>query len=133
MAYLNKVFLIGNLTRDVDLRYSATGIPVAKMGLATNKIYRTQDGEEKKETCFVDIVVFGKTAENCNTYLSKGRPVCIEGRLQYSTWETPEGQKRNKLEVLADTVQFLGSPKSSDEKSMDEDTEGSEASDDIPF
>ena len=133
MANLNKVFLIGNLTRDVDLRYSPTGVAVARMGLATNRIYKTQDGEKKEEVCFVDIVAFNKTAETCNTYLSKGRQVFFEGRLSYRTWETTEGEKRSKLEVIVESMQFLGGPKSGDEKSIDEDAEGSEASDDIPF
>jgi single-strand DNA-binding protein len=133
MANLNKVFLIGNLTKDVDLRYSPTGAAVARMGLATNRIYKTQDGEKKEEVCFVDIVAFGKTAETCNTYLSKGRQVFFEGRLHYSTWDTPEGQKRSRLEVVVESMQFIGGPRTSDEKSMDEDAEGNEASDDIPF
>ncbi len=133
MANLNRVFLIGNLTRDVDLRYSPTGAAVARMGLAVNRTYTGQDGERKEEVCFVDIVAFGKTAENCNTYLSKGRQVFFEGRLHYSTWDTPEGQKRSKLEVVVERMQFLGGQRPGDEKSMDEDAEGSEASDDIPF
>jgi single-strand DNA-binding protein len=133
MANLNKVFLIGNLTRDVDLRYSSTGVAVAKMGLATNRIYKGQDGEKKEEVCFVDIVAFNKTAETCNTYLSKGKQVFFEGYLHFNSWETPEGQKRNKLEVIVERMQLLGGPRTGDEKSMDADTEGSEASDDIPF
>ena len=133
MANVNKVFLIGNLTRDVDLRYSPTGVAVARIGLATNRIYKTQDGEKKEEVCFVDIVAFNKTAETCNTYLSKGKQVFFEGRLHYNSWETPEGQKRNRIEVIVEGMQFIGGPKSGDEKAMDEDAEGSEASDDIPF
>ena len=133
MANVNKVFLIGNLTRDVDLRYSPTGVAVARMGLATNRIYKTQDGERKEEVCFVDIVAFRKIAETCNTYLSKGKQVFFEGYLHYNSWETPEGEKRSKLEVIVESMQFLGGPKSGDEKSIDEDAEGSEASDDIPF
>ena len=135
MANVNKVFLIGNLTRDVDLRYSPTGVAVARMGLATNRIYKTQDGEKKEEVCFVDIVAFGKTAETCNTYLLKGRQVFFEGRLHYNSWETPEGQKRSKLEVIVESMQLLGGPRTGDEKSIDADAdaEGSEASDDIPF
>jgi len=133
MANLNKVFLIGNLTRDVDLRYSPNGVAVARMGLAVNRITKGQDGEKKEEVCFVDVVVLGKTAENCNTYLAKGRPVFIEGRLRTNTWETPEGQKRSKIEVLAERVQFLGGPRPGEEKPFDEDIESIESEDDIPF
>jgi single-strand DNA-binding protein len=111
MANLNKVLLIGNLTRDPELRYSPSGTAVAKFGLATNRIHKGQDGEKKEEVCFVDIVAFGKMAEFCTNYFSKGKPIFIEGRLQFSTWETPEGQKRSKLEVIAEGMQFVGGPK----------------------
>ena len=98
---------MGNLTRDPELRFTSNGSALAKFGLAVNRKYKA--GEEwKEEVCFVDITVWGKQAENCAEYLSKGRPVFIEGRLQFSTWETDDGQKRNKLEVVANTVQFLG-------------------------
>ena len=135
MANLNKVFLLGNLTRDPDLRYSSGGVAVARFGLATNRIYKTQDGEEKKETCFVDIVTFGKTAENCANYLSKGRPALIEGRLHFNSWETPEGQKRNRLEVIAEVIQFVG-PKTGEGIAGEAGEAGSGndgAEDDIPF
>ncbi|MGB9597451.1 MAG: single-stranded DNA-binding protein [Candidatus Poribacteria bacterium] len=133
MANLNKVFLIGNLTRDVDLRYSPTGVAVARMGLAVNRYYQGQDGEKKEETCFVDVVAFGKTAEICNTYLSKGKQVFFEGRLSFRTWETPEGEKRNKLEVIAERMQFIGWQRPEEEKILDEEIEGNESEDDIPF
>ncbi len=108
MASLNKVILIGNLTRDPELRYIPSGTPVAKFGLAINE--RFKQGEEWKEkTVFVDITVWGRQAENCSEYLGKGRSVCVEGRLQFSTWETDDGQKRSKLDVVADRVVFLGS------------------------
>ncbi|MBI4666819.1 MAG: single-stranded DNA-binding protein [Nitrospinae bacterium] len=107
MASLNKVILIGNLTRDPELRYTPSGMAVAKFGLAVND--RFKQGEEWKERVnFIDIVVWGKQGENCSEYLSKGRPVCVEGRLSYSTWETEDGQKRSKLEVVAERVVFLG-------------------------
>ena len=136
MANLNKVLLIGNLTRDPELRYSPSGVAVAKFALATNYVYKTQNGEEKKEVCFVDIVAFAKTAENCANYLSKGKPVFIEGRLQFSTWETPEGQKRSKLEVIAEGMQFVGGPKTGEGTAGEAGEEGSGndgAEDDIPF
>jgi len=108
MANLNKVFLIGNLTRDPELRYVPSGTAVANFGLATNRVYTTSSGEKKQETCFVRIVVWGKMAEVCGEYLSKGSPVFIEGRLQYRAWDSPNGEKRSMLEVQAERVQFLG-------------------------
>ena len=107
MANLNKIFLIGNLTRDPQLRYAPSGTAVASFGMATNRTYATQTGEKKQETCFVTVVVWGKQAEACNQYLTKGSLVFVEGRLQYRTWDSPEGQKRSALEVRADRVQFL--------------------------
>lgn len=108
MANLNKVFLIGNLTRDPELRYIPSGTAVASFGLATNRVYNTSSGEKKQETCFVRVVVWGRMAEVCGEYLSKGRPVFIEGRLQYRAWDGPKGEKRSTLEVRAERVQFLG-------------------------
>jgi len=131
MANLNKVFLIGNLTRDPELRYSPSGVAVAKFGLATNRFFKGQDGEKKEEVCFVDIVVFGKRAEFCANYFSKGKPIFIEGRLQFNSWETPEGQKRSRLEVLAEEIQFMGGPKTGEPGETGE-TEV-EADNDIPF
>ncbi len=133
MASLNKVFLIGNLTRDPELRYIPNGTAVAKFGLAVNRTYKSQDGEQKDDTCFVDIVTWGKTAELCANYLSKGRPIFVEGRLQYSTWETPDGQKRNKIDVVAERIQFLGGARTTEGSSEAEGIEGIEADDDIPF
>lgn len=115
MASLNKVLLIGNLTRDPELRYIPSGTAVAKFGLAVNREYVDKaSGEKKDAPCFVDVTVWGKQAEICNQYLSKGRPVFLEGRLEFSSWETKEGDKRSKLEVVAERVQFLGSPKRDD-------------------
>ena len=109
MASLNKVLMIGNLTRDPELRYVPSGAPVATFGLAVNRTYITQHGDKKDEVCFVKVVVFGKQAESCSQYLTKGRPVFVEGRLQYKAWEQ-DGVKRNTLDIVADRVQFLGSP-----------------------
>jgi len=109
MASLNKVFMIGNLTRDPELRYVPSGAPVATFGLAANRTFVTQHGDKKDEVCFVRVVVFGKQAESCSQYLTKGRPVFIEGRLQYRAWEQ-DGQKRSTLDIVADRVQFLGAP-----------------------
>ncbi len=107
MASLNKIFLIGNLTRDPELRYIPSGAPVASFGLAVNTTFPASGGEPKTEVCFVRVVVWGKQAELCNQYLKKGRAVCIEGRLVYRSWEQ-EGKTRSTLEVKADRVQFLG-------------------------
>lgn len=110
MANLNKVFLIGNLTRDPELRYVPSGTAVASFGLATNRTYKSSSGEKKQETCFVRVVVWGRTAEICGEYLSKGSPVFVEGRLQYRAWDSPNGEKRNTLEVRAERIQFIGRP-----------------------
>lgn len=131
MASFNKVLLMGNLTRDPELRFTSNGSALTKFGLAVNRKYKA--GEEwKEEVCFVDITVWGKQAENCAEYLSKGRPVFVEGRLQFSSWETDDGQKRNKLEVVAITVQFLGQS-GGGKPGMQPDMDGVPAKDDIPF
>lgn len=125
MASLNKVLLLGNLTRNPELRYVPSGTAVASFGLAVNRTYTTQTGEKKDEVCFVNIVVWGKQAENCNQYLNKGSQVLIEGRLTYRVWEQ-EGQKRNTLEVRADRVQFLGKPRAGGAPSTEFKGEGEE-------
>lgn len=107
MANFNKVFLMGNLTRDPELRYIPSGSAVATFTVAVNRVYKTQAGEKKEQVSFIRVVVWGRMAEVCGEYLSKGSPVFIEGRLQSREWETPEGQKRSTLEVVADNVQFL--------------------------
>ena len=106
MTGFNKVILIGNLTKNPELRYTPNGTPVASFGLAVNRRFR-QAGDLKEEVCYVDIVVFGKQAEHCGQYLSKGNGAIIEGRLQQRRWETEEGQKRSKHEVVAQNVTFL--------------------------
>ncbi len=108
MASLNKVFLIGNLTRDPELRYIPSGSAVTSFTLAMNRVYKSQTGEKKEEVSFVKVVVWGRLAEVCNDYLKKGRPVFVEGRLQSRNWEAADGQKRSALEVVAMGVQFLG-------------------------
>ncbi len=105
MVTFNKVILIGNLTQTPELRYTPNGTPVANFGLAVNRRFRQGD-EQKEEVCFVDIVVFGKQAENCSQYLSKGDSAIIDGRLQQRRWETDDGQRRNKHEVVAQSVTF---------------------------
>jgi single-strand DNA-binding protein len=108
VASFNKVILMGNLTRDPELRYTPSGSPVCNFDLAVNRSYTTQGGERRDEVCYITVVVWGKQAESCGEYLGKGRTVLVEGHLQQRSWETPEGQKRSKHEVVAERVQFLG-------------------------
>jgi len=110
MASLNKVFLIGNLTRDPELRYTNSGASVCEFGMAINRTYTVND-EKKDEVCYVDINVWGKQAESCNTYLQKGSPVFIEGRLQLDQWTDKEsGKQRSRLRIIGERVQFLSTP-----------------------
>jgi len=108
MASYNRVILMGNLTRDPELRYTPSGAPVCSFDLAVNRSYTTQSGERRDEVCYVTIVAWSKQAETCAEYLKKGRGALVEGRLTQRSWETPDGQKRSKHEVVADRVQFLG-------------------------
>jgi single-strand DNA-binding protein len=106
-ASLNKVLLMGNLTRDPEVKYTPKGTAVCDLGLAINDTYKAQDGTIKETVTYVDVEVWGRTAENCKQYLTKGRPVFVEGQLRLDQWEQ-EGQKRSKMKVRADRVQFLG-------------------------
>jgi single-strand DNA-binding protein len=109
MASLNRVLLIGNLTKDPELRYTPQGTAVVNLRLAVNRKYRDKSQEMKEDTCFLTVVVWDKQAETCNQYLRKGSPVFIEGRLQSRSWEDNAGQKRSVVEVRAERVQFLSS------------------------
>jgi len=116
MASFNKVILVGNLTRDPELRYTPKGMAIAKIGVAVNRVWTNEAGEKKEEVTFVDVDIFGRTAENVAQYMKKGRPILIEGRLRLDQWDDKQtGQKRSKLGVVAETVQFLGSPGGSNE------------------
>ena len=108
-ASLNKVLLIGNLTRDPELRYTPSGAAVCSFGIATNRYYVASDGEKKEETEFIQIVSWNKLAELCSQLLSKGRKVYVEGRLQTRSWETPDGQNRHTTEVVIDDMRILDS------------------------
>ena len=112
MANFNKVFLIGNLTKDPELRYTPQGTAVANLRMAVNRKFRNKNQELKEETCFINVVTWDKQAENCNQYLKKGSALFAEGRLQSRSWEDNAGQKRSVIEVRAERVQFLGSPRS---------------------
>ncbi len=138
MANLNKVMLIGNLTRDPELKYTPNGTAVTEFGIAVNRNYKQGD-EWKKDVCYIDLTVWGRQAVNCGEYLSKGSQVFLEGRLRYNTWEV-EGKKRSKLDVVADNVLFLtrgkgGSGDSSYSGGSQNDFEGSNApyNDEAPF
>ncbi|HEY9173618.1 MAG TPA: single-stranded DNA-binding protein, partial [Verrucomicrobiae bacterium] len=112
MASFNKVILVGNLTRDPELRYTPKGTAIAKIGLAVNRVWTTETGEKKEEATFVDVDMFGRTAENVAQYMRKGSSLLVEGRLRLDQWDDKQtGQKRSKLGVVAEIVQFLGSPR----------------------
>jgi len=110
MASFNKVILMGNLTRDPELRQTPSGAKVAELRLAVSETWRDKSGQPKEVTCFVDVVVWEKLAELCQQYLSKGRPVLVEGRLQMDEWKNQQGETRSKLRVRADAVKFVGPP-----------------------
>ena len=108
MANLNKVMLIGNLTRDPDLKYTPGNQAVCEIGLAVNRKYRTKEGEDREETTFVDCEAWGKQAEVLKQYMTKGKPLFVEGRLKLDTWEDKDGGKRSKMRVVIENFQFLG-------------------------
>jgi single-strand DNA-binding protein len=143
MASFNRVILVGNITRDIELRYTTGGLAVTDIGLAVNDRRKTQTGEWVDETTFVDITLWGRQAEIASEYLSKGSPVLIEGRLKQDTWEQ-EGQKRSKLKVIGERMQMLGTRpagarperESADDSAAigtDERHAGPPPDDDIPF
>jgi single-strand DNA-binding protein len=116
MASYNKVILIGNLTRDPELRFTPKGTAVAKLGLAVNRTWKTETGEQREEVAFIDIDAFGRQAEVIGQYLKKGRQLMVEGRLRYETWDDKQtGQKRSKLGVVLEAFQFLDSGQRSNE------------------
>ena len=117
MANFNKVYLMGNLTRDPEVRTTPTGLKIAKFGLAVNRRYRTRDDEAREETTFVDLDAFGTQAEIIEKYCQKGSPLFVEGRLRLDQWETKDGDKRSKLGVVVENFQFLGSASGSKESS----------------
>lgn len=109
MASLNKVMLIGNLTRDPEIKYTPKGTAIADIGMAVNRTYTTDGGEKREEVTFIDVTLWGRTAEIVGEYCKKGRPLFVEGRLQLDTWDDKQtGQKRSKLKVVADGIQLLG-------------------------
>ncbi len=151
MANLNKVMLIGNLTRDIELRSIAGGQSVGNFGLAVNRQYTTKEGAKQEEVTFIDCEVWGKQADIMKQYLSKGRPVFIEGRLKLDTWEDKEGKKQSKIRVVVENFQFLASgrreegsgsanqgastfaPRQQDSEAYDTPVHSPVQSEDIPF
>jgi len=109
MASFNKVILLGNVTRDPEIRYTPKGTAVTELGVALNRVYTSDNGERREEVTFVEVTLWGRTAEIAGEYLKKGRPVFVEGRLQLDTWDDKQsGQKRSKLKVVADMLQLIG-------------------------
>jgi single-strand DNA-binding protein len=132
MVTFNRVILAGNLVRDPETRFLPSGVAVTSFSIAVNRRYKSNN-EVKEEVSFFDVSVFGKTGENCAEYLSKGRPVLVEGRLRQRSWEA-DGVKRSKIEVVADNVQFLGAPRgAAAEPSAPSAPAPESQDDDIPF
>lgn len=119
MVELNKVLLIGNLTRDPELRYTPQGTAVTTMGMALNSSFKDKNGQMQKDTCFVNVVAWAHLAEVCNQYLQKGRLVFVEGRLKSRSWQTNEGKNRSVLEVVAARVQFMSQGVKQDAQEVD--------------
>lgn len=133
MASLNKVFLMGNLTRDPELRYTSSGTAVSDLSMAVNRRYTTASGDKKEDTCFVDVTLWARRAEVASQYLKKGSPLFVEGRLQLDRWENNEGQKRSKLKVVAQNFQFIGAPGAGKEREeLELDTEQREVEEELP-
>jgi len=145
VANLNKVLLMGRLTRDPELRYTPSGTAVTDFGMAVNRRFTTRDGEKRDETCFVQVTLFGKQADTFCQYMSKGRPVFIEGRLRLDSWTTQDGQKRSRLRVVGERFQFVSGPRAEEQKAPAEEQkapapgeeeppeEGLNLDDEIPF
>jgi single-strand DNA-binding protein len=142
MAGFNKVLLMGNLTRDPQLSYTPSQTPVVDFGLAVNRRWTSKGGEAREETCFVDCRAFGRQAENINKYLTKGRPVLVEGRLTFDSWTAQDGTKRSKHRVTVETFQFLPGTAGAPPETPDENIQGPDSEverpatgggDDIPF
>ena len=133
----NKVILMGNLTKDPEIRYTPNGTAVANFSIAVNRRYKV-NGEVKDEVSYLDIVVFGKQAENCGQYINKGDSILVEGRLQQRRWESEDGQKRSKIEIVAQSVQFMSKKQGSSQGGVTEEgsmsnSPGSIIEEDVPF
>jgi len=136
MANLNKILMMGNLTRDPQLSYTPNQTPVVDFGLATNRRWTGQDGSQREETCFVDCRMFGKRAEVINKYCNKGNPLFIEGRLTFDSWEAQDGSKRSKHRVTVENFEFIGRGSSGAGQSVNQtgtESKPQTSEDDIPF
>ena len=137
MANLNKVLLMGNLTRDPQLSYLPNQTAVVEFGLAMNRKWKSKEGEDKEEVCFIDCQSYGKTAETINKYLVKGRGIFIEGRLKFDSWTAQDGTKRSKHRIVVENFQFIGGPAqaldASGRQYSEPATDIPSSSDDIPF
>jgi single-strand DNA-binding protein len=133
MRGYTKAIVMGNLTRDPELKYLPSGTAVVNFTVAINRSYKDHSGETKEETSFLPVVVWGKQAENCNQYLKKGRPVFIDGDLRQRSWEDKEGQKRSIVEIHAFTVQFLGGRPTEETGIGGEEMPPLPSEDDVPF
>jgi len=132
MSNYNQLILMGNVTRNLDLKYMPNQMAVADFGMATNRKWKNKEGEQQSSVCFVDCTIFGKAAEVMTKYVKKGSPLFVEGRLDYQTWESQDGGKRNKLRMIVENFQFLNpGPKTSDK--FDNSEAGTETEGDIPF
>jgi len=137
MANYNKIILMGNLTRDPQLSYTPSNVSVVDFGMAVNRKWRSKDGESREETCFVDCVAFGVTADNINKYLAKGQPLLIEGRLTFDSWTAQDGTKRSKHRVTIENFQFLPTGEKTSSNNQGKSTERQQAPDpdpeEVPF
>ena len=140
MSNFNKILLMGNLTRDPQLSYLPSQTAVVEFGLAVNRKWTSREGEKKEDTCFVDCRAFGRTAENLNKYMSKGRPLFVEGRLTFDSWTAQDGTKRSKHRVTVENFQFIGGASGQGARQTDQknaeaagQAEQNVNSDDIPF
>lgn len=132
MSSFNKVILLGNLTRDPEMRTTAGGTPICKFGVATTRVTRGADGESREEVVFVDVDAFGKQAEVIGRYFAKGRPIFIEGRLRLDQWESSSGEKRSKHCIVLESFQFIGSAKLEDEVHENDFSKPSEVKKSVP-
>jgi single-strand DNA-binding protein len=119
MVNFNKVFLVGNLTKDPELRYTPQGTAVVTLRIAVNSAFKDRNGQMQKETCFINVIAWGQMAEVCNQYLQKGRQILVEGKLRSRTWQNNEGQNRSTIEVRATRVQFMPQAAREEVKSVD--------------
>jgi len=131
VADYNKIILMGRLTRDPELKYLPSGMAVATIGLAVNNSYTGKDGNRVDDTLFIDVTVFGKQAENIHKYLKKGSGILVDGRLRYRTWESSDGSRRSKHEIVAQRILFTSQPRTTSKES--ENIENPVEEDDIPF